>query len=68
MIFEIAHQIGLIPILGMLVLGRKLPRVYWLVALGLFVSWFADSAMHYIGGTWGAWYLFLPLQVWLISE
>lgn len=66
MIFEVAHQIGLIPILGMLIVGRQLPRVYWLVALGFFVSWFADSAMHFIGGTWGAWYLFLPVQIWLI--
>jgi hypothetical protein len=63
---EVAHQIGLIPILGMMLMGRKLPRVYWLVALGLSVSWFADSAQHFIGGTWGAWYVFLPLQVWLV--
>ena len=50
----------------MVAFGRKLPRVYWLVSLGLFVSWFADSATHFIGGTWGAWYFFLPLQLWLI--
>ena len=66
MIFEVSHQIGLIPILGMMVMGRKLPRVYWLVALGLFVSWFGDSAQHFIGGSWGAWYLFLPIQLWII--
>lgn len=66
MIFEVAHQIGLLPILGMLAVGRRLSRMYWLVALGLFISWFADSAMHFIGGTWGAWYFFLPLQIWLI--
>lgn len=64
--FEVAHQIGLLPILGMMAFGRNLPRVYWLVALGLFVSWFADSATHFIGGTWGAWYFFLPVQVWLV--
>ena len=66
MVFEIAHQLGLLPILGMIAFGRKLPRVYWLVSLGLFVSWFADSAQHFIGGTWSAWYFFLPLQLWLI--
>lgn len=66
MVFEIAHQFGFIPILGMMVMGRKLERVYWLVALGLFVSWFGDSAQHFIGGTWGAWYVFLPLQLWII--
>jgi hypothetical protein len=65
-IFEVAHQIGVIPVLGMLIFGRKLPRVYWLVALAFFVSWFADSAMHFIGGTWEAWYFFLPVQVWLM--
>lgn len=66
MVFEVAHQVGLIPILGMMAFGRKLPRIYWLVALGFFVSWFADSATHFSGGTWGVWYLFLPLQVWLV--
>ncbi len=66
MIFELAHQIGLLPILGMLIVGRQLPRAYWLVALAIFVSWFADSVTHFSGGTWEAWYLFLPIQIWLI--
>lgn len=66
MVFEVAHQIGLLPILAMMAMGRKLPRAYWLVALALFVSWFADSATHFIGGAWGAWYFFLPVQLWLV--
>ena len=66
MVFEVAHQIGLIPILGMMAMGRKLPRLYWLIALGFFVSWFADSVIHFSGGSPGAWYLFLPVQIWLI--
>ena len=66
MVFEVAHQRGLLPIVGMLVMGRKLSRTYWLVACGLGVSWFADSVMHFTGGGWGAWYLFLPMQIWLV--
>lgn len=66
MIFEIAHQIGLIPILIMMVAGRKLPRAYWLVAVAFFISWLGDSAMHFSGGTWQIWYIGIPLQVWIV--
>ncbi len=66
MVFELAHQIGLVPILAMLVMGRKLPGMYWLVAVAFSVSWFADSLAHFSGGNWVAWHLLLPVQIWLV--
>ena len=66
MIFEAAHQIGLIPIVGMMLVGHRLPRAYWYLALGFFVSWFADSATHFLGGSWYVDYYWVPLQCWLV--
>lgn len=65
--FEVAHQIGLIPFLSMLGVGRKLPAPFWWVALALAVSWFADSASFYMDGTWAIDYFWLPLQFWMVA-
>ena len=66
MIFEIAHQMALAPIIGMMVVGRKLPRAYWLVALAYLMSWFGDSLAWMLDGSWQGTYLWLPLQLWLV--
>jgi len=65
-IFEVAHQMGLIPIIFLMAFGRRSPRAFWLVGLALMVSWFGDSAMHFIGGGWVASYFWLPVQMWLV--
>ena len=63
MIFEVAHQAGLIPLVAMLLWGRSLPGPWWLVASAFAVSWVGDSAQELSGGGWAAWYWFLPLQL-----
>lgn len=63
MIFEIAHQIGLVPVVALVLWGRQLPAKWWLFGLALGVSWVADSAQAYAGGVWGTWYVFLPVQL-----
>ena len=74
---SVAHQFGLIPPLALLAVslyfsvggeGRRVPLPYAWVATGLFISWIADSVQHYTGGGWWHWYLFLPVQVWVILQ
>lgn len=64
--FTVAHHASLLPVLFLLAFGRDLPARYWLVAIGWFISWFADSIGDFIGGAWWGWYLLLPVQVWFM--
>jgi hypothetical protein len=66
MVFELAHQLGLVPLIAMLLIGRGLPRAYWLVALAFAVSWVADSIAAMTGGRWDAMYFWLPAQFALV--
>ena len=66
MIYEIAHQLGLVPLLALIVWGRKAPAAWWLFAGALSVSWFGDSAQHYLFGGWAAQYVWVPAQFALI--
>lgn len=69
MIAEIAHQMALVPILAMMLIGlsgKSLSRTYWLLALAFSVSWFGDSLSYASGGAWYWTYLWMPLQLWLI--
>ena len=64
--FEVAHQMALLPIVAMMLMGRGLPREYWLVALAFMVSWFGDSLAWALGGAWWGTYLWLPVQFWIV--
>ena len=64
--FEVAHQIGLLPILFLVAFGRNLPARYWLIGIGWSVSWLGDSIAHFTGGSWWAWYCLLPVQIWFM--
>lgn len=66
MIYEIAHQIGLIPIALMLIAGRGQPASHWLVAIAFAVSWLGDSAAQMLGGSWAGTYAWLPVQFALV--
>lgn len=44
--FEVAHQIGLLPLLGC-VLARSRERAHWWLAAALSVSWLADTVAHW---------------------
>lgn len=66
MIFELAHQMALVPIAAMMVAGRRLSASYWLVALAFLMSWFADSFDHYSGGLWSDVWVWLLFQFLLV--
>jgi hypothetical protein len=65
-IFDVAHQIGLIPIALLLLLRRNASRPLWLVAFAFAISWIGDSVSHYTGGSWAPTYFWLPLQFALV--
>jgi hypothetical protein len=67
LIYEAAHQIGALPIVWVFLFRRKATPAMWFLALAFFVSWFADSAAHFIGGSWAGRFVWLPLQLWLAS-
>jgi hypothetical protein len=51
MIFELAHQLALVPLLFLLVLrmrGQRRDVAWWWLAGAFFVSWLADSAAHVV--------------------
>ena len=62
MVFEVAHQAGLVPLVAMVLLGRRLSMEWWLLALAWSVSWVADSVTHFAGGAWFVSHLWLWLQ------
>lgn len=48
---ELAHQMGLIPLVWLAVLrlrGRSIGLAWWWLAAAFFVSWLADSAAHWV--------------------
>ena len=68
---EIAHQMGLIPLTGIIVLvcsGRRPPILYLWVAFGFAISWPADSQMFFKNGSAEVWYYFVPFQIWVIAS
>lgn len=64
--YEVAHQVGLIPIVAMLILGRGLPVSYWTLAFAFAMSWLGDSIARGFGGSWVAVYWWLPAQFALV--
>lgn len=64
--FEVAHQIGLLPIAAMLLLGRGMPGMYWLVAFAFAMSWLGDAIARGMGGSWASVYWWLPVQFGLV--
>lgn len=63
-VFEVAHQMDLLPILAVFYLGRRrlAEPVAWLLACAWLVSWFGSSLQHFSGGEWWTSYLWLPVQ------
>lgn len=64
MIFELAHEIGLIPLLWLTWLhfrGKDLDVAWWWIAGAFFVSWLADTAAHFVN-PW------LASPVYLVSQ
>ena len=51
MIFEVMHQLGLLPLAMLAALqlaGRRYDPVYWWLGIAFGVSWLADTAAHWI--------------------
>ena len=73
--FDVAHQIGLVPLAGVLLWSailhmvgstRVVPKPAIILAFAFAVSYPADTAHRMIGGTFEHWFFFLPVQLWLI--
>lgn len=45
---EIAHWMALLPLACLSVVGRRCDSAYWWIAGGFAVSWFADTAAHWV--------------------
>ncbi len=66
-IAETAHQIGLVPAVVAIVLTlrkRWLPEWAVWIAIGLGISWVADSVQFRAGGDIRGQYYWVPLQLW----
>ncbi len=69
MLLEVAHQMALVPIIALMILGllgKRLPRSYWLLGLAFAVSWVGDSLAFFLDGAWWGTYFWLPFQFWLV--
>lgn len=66
-IAQFTHQVALVPAVCVLVLWAKdLPRMpasYVLMALALATSWVGDSLAFLMGGSWAAFYGWVPVQI-----
>lgn len=68
MIFEVAHQMSLLPVfvlLGLVLSGRAPERAHILFAAALATSWVGDSIMLANGGSFDFVYLWAPVQITL---
>lgn len=64
--YEIAHQIALLPIAAVLLRGwSRVPESHRWMAAAFAVSWVWDSVIGWAGGGWETAFLFLPLQIGL---
>lgn len=59
---EALHQAALLPLIAMMVLGRKVGAAWWLLAVAFAMSWVGDSFAFYLDGAWAASYSWLPVQ------
>jgi hypothetical protein len=68
MIFEIAHQMDLVPLVAVALVSRRrlVSPVAWLLACAWLVSWFGSSLQHFAGGLWWPSYVWLPVQLGLV--
>ncbi len=58
---------ALVPAIALIVKGpTKLPSSYLLLSLAFAVSWVADSVAWALGGSWGALYIAVPIQIGLV--
>lgn len=49
---EVAHYSALVPLAYLLAFRRDARTAYWIVAIAFSVSWFADLAASFLGGSW----------------
>ena len=61
---ELTHQVGLVPGAAVILRGpKRIPGSYLLLALAFACSWVGDSAARMAGGSWAAFYWWVPAQM-----
>jgi hypothetical protein len=64
---EALHVAALLPALALILRGPdRVPSAWLLLALAFATSWVGDSLAWAFGGTWAAFYVWVPIQIGLV--